>query len=79
MPPGSFRELSRQTSHQMLLQPSLAYQQLALSENEAWEKPSTSVPRDLTNFQISAEPPLNDTPSSRKQLDQLVPIIPTKV
>jgi hypothetical protein len=32
-------------------------QQLALSANEAWEKPSASTPGDLTNFQIPAEPP----------------------
>jgi hypothetical protein len=73
------RELSRQTFYQMLLQPSPAYQQLALSANEAWEKPSAFAPRDLTNFQIPAEPPLLSTPlSSRKQLVRLVPIIPTK-
>jgi hypothetical protein len=46
----------------MLLQPSPAYQQLALSANEAWEKPSASTPRDLTNFQNLAEPCLNEAP-----------------
>jgi hypothetical protein len=46
-------ELSRQTSHQMLLQLSLAYQQLALSANEAWEQPAVSTPWDLINFQNS--------------------------
>jgi hypothetical protein len=32
-------------------------QQLALSTNEALEKPSASVPGDLTNFQIPAKSP----------------------
>jgi hypothetical protein len=45
-------------------------QQLALSANEAWEKPSASTPGDLTNFQISAEPPLMMPPLSTKQLDR---------
>jgi hypothetical protein len=35
---------------------------LALFANEAWEKQSASAPGDPTNFQISAEPPLNDAP-----------------
>jgi hypothetical protein len=50
---------------QMLLQHSLAYQQLALSSNEAWEKLSASTPRDLTNFQIPAEPPLRNPHSAQ--------------
>ncbi|XP_073908749.1 uncharacterized protein [Castor canadensis] len=53
-------------------------QQLALSANEAWDKPSASTPGDLTNFQIPAEPPLMMPPFSKKQLDRLAPIIPTK-
>jgi hypothetical protein len=43
-------------------------QQLALSTNEAWEKPSASTPGNATNFQIPAEPPLTMTPLSMKQL-----------
>jgi hypothetical protein len=35
-----------------------SFSQLALSANEAWDKPSASAPGDLTNFQIPAEPPL---------------------
>jgi hypothetical protein len=39
-------------------------QQLALSADETWERPSASVPGNLTNFQIPAEPtPLNDAPT----------------
>jgi hypothetical protein len=53
-------------------------QKLALSANEAWDNLSASVPGDLTNFQIPAESPLTTPPLSRKQLDQSVPIIPTK-
>jgi hypothetical protein len=53
-------------------------QQLALSANEAWEKPSSSAPGDLTNFQILAESPSTMPPLSMKQLDLLVPIIATK-
>jgi hypothetical protein len=53
-------------------------QQLALSANEAWDKPSASTPGDLTNFQIPAKPPLMTPPLSMKQLDRSVPIIPTK-
>jgi hypothetical protein len=53
-------------------------QQLALSANEAWEKPPASAPGDPTNFQIPAKPPLTMPPVSKKQLDRLVPIIPTK-
>jgi hypothetical protein len=41
-------------------------QQLALSANEAWDKLSASAPGDLTNFQISAKPPLNDTPTQHE-------------
>jgi hypothetical protein len=44
-------------------------QQLALSANEAWDKPSASTPGDLTNFQIPAEPPLTTSTLSTKQLD----------
>jgi hypothetical protein len=54
-------------------------QQLALSADEAWERPSASAPGDLTNFQIPAEPPLMTPPLSTKQLDRLAPIMPTKV
>jgi hypothetical protein len=54
------------------------YQQLALSANEAWEKPPASTNGDLTNFQIPAEPSLMTPPFSMKQLDRSVPIIPTK-
>jgi hypothetical protein len=54
------------------------FQQLALSANEAWDKPSASAPGDLTNFQIPAKPPLTMTPLSMKQLDRSAPIIPTK-
>jgi hypothetical protein len=32
-------------------------QQLALSAEEAWEKPSASAPRDLTNFQFQLNSP----------------------
>jgi hypothetical protein len=53
-------------------------QQLALSANEAWDKPSASAPGDLTNFQIPAEPPLMTPPLSTKQLARSAPIIPTK-
>jgi hypothetical protein len=53
-------------------------QQLALSANEAWDKPSASAPRDLKNFQIPAKPPLMTPPLSMKQLDLSAPIIPTK-
>jgi hypothetical protein len=53
-------------------------QQLALSANEAWDKPSASTPGDLTNFQIPAKPPLTTPPLTMKQLDRLAPIIPTK-
>jgi hypothetical protein len=53
-------------------------QQLALSTNEAWEKPSASTPGDLTNFQIPAESPLTMPSFSTKQLDQSATIIPTK-
>jgi hypothetical protein len=49
---------TQQTSHQMLLQPSPAYQQLPLSANKAWEKLSTSTSGNLTNFQILAGHPL---------------------
>jgi hypothetical protein len=52
--------------------------QLALSANEAWDKPLASAPGDLTNFQIPAEPPLTMPPLSTKQLDGSAPIIPTK-
>jgi hypothetical protein len=38
-------ELSRQTFHQMLLQPSPAHQQLALSSNETKENCLPLVPR----------------------------------
>jgi hypothetical protein len=62
----------------MLLQPSLAYQQLAFPANEAWEKPSASTHRDLTNFQIPTKLPLTMPPLSTKQLDRSVPIIPTE-
>jgi hypothetical protein len=51
---------------------------MALSANAAWDKPSASTPEDLTNFQIPAEPSLMTPPLSTKQLDQSVPIIPTK-
>jgi hypothetical protein len=45
-------------------------QQLALSANEPWEKPSASTLGDLTNFQIPAEPPPLTTPLlSMKQLE----------
>jgi hypothetical protein len=44
-------------------------QKLALSANEAWDKPSTSTPGNLTNFQIPAKPPLTMSPLSTKQLD----------
>jgi hypothetical protein len=44
-------------------------QQLALSANEAWEKPSASTPGDPTNFQIPAEPPLTMVPLNMKHLD----------
>jgi hypothetical protein len=53
-------------------------QQLDLAANEAWEKPSASTPGDPTNFQIPAKPPLMMPPLSTMQLDQSVPIIPTK-
>jgi hypothetical protein len=46
--------------------------------DEAWERPSASMPGDLTNFQIPAEPPLMMPPLSMKQLDWSAPIIPTK-
>jgi hypothetical protein len=41
-------------------------QQLALSADEAWEKLSASTPGDITNFQIPAEPPLNDAPTQHE-------------
>jgi hypothetical protein len=53
-------------------------QKLALSANDAWDKPSALAPGDLTNFQIPAEHPLTTPPLSMKQLDRSSPIIPTK-
>jgi hypothetical protein len=53
-------------------------QQLASSENEAWDNLSASAPGNPTNFQIPAEPPLTMPSLSTKQLDPSVPIIPTK-
>jgi hypothetical protein len=44
--------------------PTTFSQQLALSADEAWERPSASAPWDLTNFQIPAETPLNNAPHS---------------
>jgi hypothetical protein len=41
-------------------------QQLALSANEAWDKPSASIPEDLTKFQIPVKPPLMMPPFSMK-------------
>jgi hypothetical protein len=41
-------------------------QQLALSANETWDKPSASTPGDLTNFQIPAKPPLPTPPTQHK-------------
>jgi hypothetical protein len=40
--------------------------QLALSTSEAWEKPSASAPGDPINFQILANPPLNDAPTQHE-------------
>jgi hypothetical protein len=49
----------------MLLQPSSAYQQLALSMNEAWEKLSTSAPGETS--QISKfQPNPNDALTQHK-------------
>jgi hypothetical protein len=42
------------------------FQKLALSADEAWERPSDSTPGDLTNFQIPAKPPLNHAPNQHK-------------
>jgi hypothetical protein len=53
-------------------------QQLALSADEAWERPSASAPGDLTNFQTPVKHPLTMPPLSMKQLDQSAPVIPTK-
>jgi hypothetical protein len=44
-------------------------QKLALSANEAWDKPSASTPGDHTNFQIPAKPLLTMPRLSTKQLD----------
>jgi hypothetical protein len=41
-------------------------QQLALSVDEAWERPSASAPGDFTNFQIPANRPLNDAPTQHE-------------
>jgi hypothetical protein len=63
MPPGSLRG-TQQTDFPPDV--SLVYQQLALFANEAWEKSSASTPGDSTNFQIPAEPPLNDAPTQHE-------------
>jgi hypothetical protein len=53
-------------------------QQMALSADDAWERPSASTPGDLTNCQIPAEFPLMMSPLNTKQLNRLAPVIPTK-
>jgi hypothetical protein len=53
-------------------------QQLALSANEAWEKPSASALGTPQISKFQPNPPLTTPPLSTKQPDQSAPIIPTK-
>jgi hypothetical protein len=75
MPPGS-PEGTQETDFPP--DASLAYQQLALSENEAWENCQLPLLGISQIFKFQPTHPLTMPPLSTKQLDQSVPIIPTK-
>jgi hypothetical protein len=68
-------ELSRQTSHQMFLQPTNNWPCLQMKPGKCHQPPLLGT-LQISKFQLN--PPLTMPPLSTKQLDSLVPIIPTK-